>query len=123
VPAIDLQGQLFRPAARDAHEGAADPVVELDHVLPIEACQPGLRRHRRRADDIVEVYLHGAVVTSGVVLNEGFDVHGRHVGWVGVPGETLVWRELCTMQPGDEAAVQRARAVAKERGVIVQVRV
>jgi hypothetical protein len=52
----------------------------------------------------------------------GFDVQCRHVGWAGVPGESAVFRKLCTLLPGDKAEFQRATLNAERLGVVVEVR-
>jgi hypothetical protein len=39
-----------------------------------------------------------------------------------VPGESAVFRELCTLLPGDEAEFQRATLNAERLGAVVEVR-
>lgn len=46
--------------------------------------------HRRRRGQTVATRWGAAIV-----LSEGFDVHGRHCGWVGVPGKAVKWVDLC----------------------------
>ena len=56
------------------------------------------------------------------MLTEGFDLHRRHTGWVGVPGTTVVWRQLCGLAHGDDTALARARQLAEAAGRVVEVR-
>ena len=48
--------------------------------------------HRRRRGQTVATRWGAATV-----LSEGFDVQGRHCGWVGVPGKAVQWVDLCTV--------------------------
>jgi hypothetical protein len=118
------QGRLLEPASAPeagvADPGAAGPGLEFVRV-DVESC--GRRLHRCRRGDIVTVPHGGGRRVAGIVLSEGFDVHCRHVGWVGVPGESAVFRALCTLLPGDEAEFQRATLNDERLGAVVEVRV
>ena len=68
------------------------------------------KSHRRRRGELVLAPRSGR---SGRVLTEGFDVHGEHVGWVGVPGQGVTWTTLCHLVDGDQGRYDDQVAHAK----------
>lgn len=62
-------------------------------------CHAGL--HADRQGQSVWIAHQGERVAA-TVLSSGFDVHGAHVGWVGIPGLALRWsRNLCLLEHAD----------------------
>ena len=70
------------------------------------------RDHRARRNGVVKIYSPAdGCERHGWVLTEGFDYHGRHVGWVGFEargelGARLSWLHLCELGEGDAELAQ-----------------
>jgi hypothetical protein len=103
----------------DQRTGARMVVLETLDRGP-DACFG--RRHRCRQGETVKVPLWegDGLWTTGVVLTEGFDVRRRHVGWVGVPGREVLWRQLCGLAHGDDDELARARERAEAAGIVAR---